>query len=164
MNVFVEPFSPDIWLALVVIAAIAAIAFRLTWIGTSNDRYTEQIDEMLSIPSNCWSIMCSYLGKSLPGDIAKSQWAVLIIALCGVLVWSAYRASLTSVLAARITRLPFESLDGLLSSDYQMMLMGGGSIEEVFRSSPNESVHGKMFTKYFREPQQVIVQRHSHTL
>ncbi len=118
-EVYVEPFCNGIWLTLAVSALVGSIIFRLTWIGKKKESRWSSLEELIFIPSTCWSIVCCYLGKSLSGDSARSRLVIFSVGLCGVVVWSAYRASLTSVLAVRTVRMPFDSLEGLLASEFQ---------------------------------------------
>jgi hypothetical protein len=46
------------------------------------------------------------------------KFAVTLSCLLGTLIWAYYKASLTSELAVRFTKLPFDSFEGLQNTDH----------------------------------------------
>ncbi len=82
------------------------------------------LQHLLGILACSWEVLCTYVSKPLPDRFVKMdrpqvRLAILSVLLCGVVLWAAYRASLTSELAVRITRMPFASLHEFLHSGYQ---------------------------------------------
>lgn len=84
--------------------------------------------------------MANFGGKP---SISPKNWPLRFIIftcfLSGSIVWIHYRASMTSELAARKTSMPFDSLETLLTSSYELIVKKGGNSESTFRSSPKNS-------------------------
>ena len=64
------------------------------------------------------SLVRSASKSGLPGNLSL-RTATFLAFFSGTVVWSVYRASLTSELVVQIPLLPFDSLQGLLESNYQ---------------------------------------------
>ncbi len=65
--------------------------------------------------------MCANFGRRPSDAYKKSLFNRILVSTClltGVVVWIAYRASMTSELADVKLKFPFDSLETLLSSDF----------------------------------------------
>jgi hypothetical protein len=49
------------------------------------------------------------------------RYSVTLSCILGTLIWAYYKASLTSEMAVRFTKLPFDSLEGLQKTDFMFV-------------------------------------------
>ena len=122
-NIFVEPFSRSLWAFLFVVIAVNTAVIRTLQLW-----YWKRLDcglgTALSTMELSWTLFSFNFGKPPPQNTGLMSYLPLkIFAFCSLLVGSvifmSYRASLTSELSTVTYRLPFESLEEFLSSDYK---------------------------------------------
>ena len=122
-NIFVEPFSRSLWSFIFVVIAVNTAVIRTLQLW-----YWKRLDcglgTALSTMELSWTLFSFNFGKPPPQNTGlMSRLPLKIFVFCSLLVGSvifmSYRASLTSELSTVTYRLPFESLEELLSSDYK---------------------------------------------
>ncbi len=123
-SVFVTPFTRPVWLALALNALVATLVIRVAYTrhiwsgpplvdsGITRDVSSCVVSQVMEVLSLCWSLHCSYLGKPLPPHLhagsktslaaSSVRMSTFLAAFCGVIVWCAYRASLTSELVNQV--------------------------------------------------------------
>ena len=123
---FLLPFSDMLWLALFVNALFIACFMRTFHHFLQRKRESKAcISSVMEAISNYWMVFCSYLGRkptSFPTDRDGRkffQLVTFVVLFCGNIIFMAYRASLTSELSTRKSKLPFTSLEELHDSDYR---------------------------------------------
>ena len=79
--------------------------------------------KICDIAMQYWLILCSFLGYPHMIPLSKRgnvlRILIFFIAFTGNVVFISYRSSMTSELAVRPQKLPFNSLEGLIESDYE---------------------------------------------
>ena len=122
---FLLPFSRTLWLVLA-----ANVLLVVSLVNT----FQGMLDKDKGWNINCgkflsqyWMIFCSYFGrdpKNFPKDRNGSsffQTIAFIVLLCNNVVFMTYRASLTSELSTRRSKLPFTSLEEFHGTNYQQV-------------------------------------------
>ncbi len=137
-KVFIFPFRPRVWTALLLFAITCTIGLwtfhqyqqfegNLEGVSpscTSWSNLTRMAKLLLAVMGSCLgrappqSLVRSASKSGLPGNLSL-RTATFLAFFSGTVVWSVYRASLTSELVVQIPLLPFDSLQGLLESNYQ---------------------------------------------
>ena len=114
-SLFMEPLSPEFWITM---AAQVALLIFLIWIFNVVQRKRFTVFEITQYPVVLFS---AYFGKKFHIEHRTDQIKPLLFgfAICSTVVWISYRASLTSKLSIRDTKLPFTSLEELLETDYK---------------------------------------------
>ena len=118
-SAFLNPFSRDMWMMLVFVAAIISCFFTVIEriFGPSKD-YDFIVRHYLG---NLWVAFKANAGGK-PSSIKKNNSYKIVLFDCllvGSLVWMAYRASFTSELAVVKLKLPFNDLESLLRTDFK---------------------------------------------
>ena len=127
---FVRPFAMDVWRILLVNALVFLVAVKAVETAYDLGRRKGSTVEprkchgtVVELVFNYWFLFCSNFGKAVGstrhGGKAPVRILLFSAMFVGNIIWMSYRASLTSELSNRAERLPFESLEELLVSDYQ---------------------------------------------
>ncbi len=116
-------------MGLTLTALISAISLRVLFSFGHNQEQPscgQGIFQTFLLYLNVWG---TYLGKAPPTARAGNasfkrldfhvRLMTFVVSFWGVVVWCVYRAALTSELTVQVSRLPFDSLESLLESDYQ---------------------------------------------
>ncbi len=133
-TVFLQPFSTEVWMALAINAAILAVVIRLFYLhhlwwsagGGGTARLPSCVSQTVDYVSLCWSLLCSYLGKPPPPYLSGTglgspvRMAVFLAFFGGLVVWCAYRASLTSELVNQVKWRADESLQTI--ANYRLFI------------------------------------------
>ena len=117
-TIFLGPFSNDIWIALItmalVIAGVITIVDRIFNLSTQKLFFVDYL-------VNLWVALKANIGGK-PSSAPQNSAQKIIIFDCllvGMIVWIAYRASLTSELSVTDLKFPFKDLESLLKTDYK---------------------------------------------
>lgn len=98
-----------------------------------------------------WLIFCSYLGRKPPSVPFERRFPLRVllfaIFLAGNVIFMSYRASLTSELSVRDSRMPFKDLEGLLATDYDLVIKSSGFIANQITASWNGSIYRQIKDK-----------------
>ena len=106
--------------------------------------------------SNCYLAFASNFGLDVSkGGLAAgdgrgfpARVLLLSVFLTGNVVFMGYRASLTSELSIREIQLPFTNLEGLLDSDFSLLLYNNGIYHDHFKFSAPNSTMGRLYKKH----------------
>ena len=117
---YLNPLSMELWLILIIVSLITS-----SFLTILERFFIKSITENLPIFNflkNLWiAFKANFGGK--PNYFAPANTTHKIIMfeclLVGSIIWMAYRASLTSELSVKKLKLPFNSLESLLTSDYR---------------------------------------------
>ena len=118
-SAFLNPFSRDMWMMLVFVAAIISCFFTVIEriFGPTKDH-----DFFLNhYLTNLWVAFKANAGGK-PSSIKKITSYKIVLFDCllvGSVVWMAYRASFTSELSVVKLKLPFNDLESLLKTDFK---------------------------------------------
>ena len=118
-SAFLNPFSRDMWMMLVFVAAIISCFFTVIEriFGPTKDH-----DFFLNhYLTNLWVAFKANAGGK-PSSVKKSSSYKIVLFDCllvGSVVWMAYRASFTSELSIVKLKLPFNDLESLLRTDFK---------------------------------------------
>ena len=119
-TVFSRPLSMNLWIVLICLARI--ISCFLTGIEGYFCLNGHQESCYRGYLKNLWTAFKANFGGKptlIHTNVATYRIVVFLCLLTGVVVWIAYRAEFTSVLSIKKLNLPFNSLEGLLESDYK---------------------------------------------
>ena len=72
---------------------------------------------------------------------------LFIVALFGNVLWISFGARLTSELAVRIIKLPFENLESLYESDYKLITGKPGTFSYAYWANSTVAIEQKVFQK-----------------
>jgi hypothetical protein len=115
---YLNPFSNDMWLALVLVSLI--ISLFLTFIerlfGSKDQEFTPMI-----FFTNLWVALKANAGGK-PSKLKKNTIYQIVLFDCllvGSVIWMAYRASFTSELSVTKLKLPFNDLESLSKTGYR---------------------------------------------
>ncbi len=117
---FIRPFSIILWLTLIVVAAVIA-----TWLYHSNFKRPagNLLKRLVLWLGWLWTTLTANVGRKLSNPLPKktnsNQVVIFTCLLVGNIIWIGYRASFTSELSVKHKYLPFNSLEGLLKSDFK---------------------------------------------
>ena len=115
---YLNPFSNDMWLVLVLVSFI--ISFFLTFIERLFCSKDQEFTPMIFF-TNLWVALKANIGGK-PNSIRQNNTHKLVIFECllaGSLTWMAYRGSLSASLSIIKETFPFNDLESLLKSDYK---------------------------------------------
>ncbi len=124
-QVFLQPFTKNLWLVLLLHGLVATFVIRCLHHFGSRRPVPSLLGEVTATLSLYWCLLNTYLSKpppsylSVPSLGVSLRAAVFVALLCSTVVWAVYRASLTSELVSQVMRKPFDSLETFLQSDYQ---------------------------------------------
>ena len=119
---FKEQFSNELWLMLIFSSIILG-----TLISFFPDNYQNRSNAaqycsiIMEIPVNIWNIFTTTFGNGKINTSSHSESRrVLTVAilLTGVVIWISYRSFLTAVLSVKKYKLPFDSPETLLKSEF----------------------------------------------
>ena len=117
---YLNPFSMELWLILFIVSLITS-----SFLTILERFFIKSITEKLPIFNflkNLWvAFKANFGGKPNYSVPANTTHKIVMFEclLVGSLIWMAYRASLTSELSVKKLKLPFNSLESLLTSDYR---------------------------------------------
>ena len=117
---YLNPFSMELWLILIIVSLITS-----SFLTILERFFIKSITEKLPIFNflkNLWvAFKVNFGGKPNYSVPANTTHKIVMFEclLVGSLIWMAYRASLTSELSVKKLKLPFNSLESLLTSDYR---------------------------------------------
>lgn len=119
------PFKNQLWLFLFINSLVMISVITLlngVYYRGNPLTHTSVLKLMYELAHDYWSLMASYLGRAHQ-DLIWTQHLALrlfltIVIFVGSIVFISYRASLTSELSVTRETWPFNSLEGLLASDY----------------------------------------------
>ena len=117
---YLNPFSMELWLILIIVSLITS-----SFLTILERFFIKSITEKLPIFNflkNLWvAFKANFGGKPNYSVPANTTHKIVMFEclLVGSLIWMAYRASLTSELSVKKLKLPFNSLESLLTSDYR---------------------------------------------
>ena len=118
-SAFLNPFSRDMWMMLVFVAAIISCFFTvIERIFGPPKGYDFFVNHYLT---NLWVAFKANAGGK-PNSIKKIASYKIVLFDCllvGSVVWMAYRASFTSELSIVKLKLPFNDLESLLRTDFK---------------------------------------------
>ena len=101
--------------------------------------------------SHSWLIFCSYFGRKPTPIQFETRFPLRVllfsIFLAGNVIFMSYRASLTSELSVRDSLMPFTNLEGLLATDFDLVIKSSGFTANQFTSSRNGSIFRKLHNK-----------------
>ena len=116
-RVFLDPLSHQVWIYLLLVAML--ISFILTFIEKKFNLTDETY--FVSYLKNLWiSIKANIGGK--PSSTQKNSAHRTVLFTClsiGVIIWMAFRASMTSVLSVNRLKLPFHDFESLHTSNFK---------------------------------------------
>lgn len=132
---FLLPMSEDAWLGLVGNALFLLLVMKtFEYLSSKGDpsvnvRRRNPIEILGDLIQDFWMLFCSYFGRK-PPEAAESrirqkttsQILIFTIFLAGNIVFMSYKASLTSELSSRVKRIPFDSLEGLVETNYKLVI------------------------------------------
>ncbi len=130
-SVYFLPFSTMVWPLLVLNGLFSAVVLRFLFLCSFRDTSTFFSSSSSSLSRYLssqiflfFSVLLSYLGKPLSprlaADPASLRVGFLVVCFfCSTVVWSVYRAALTSELVAQVIKKPFDSLETFYNTDYQ---------------------------------------------
>ena len=117
-TLFLNPLSSGVWIVLIIVVALISLIF--TGIEVLFDLTNEKF-YLLVYLKNLWiGLKANFGGK--PSSIHKINVYQIVLftsLLVGSLIWISYRASFTSELSVVKTKLPFDDLETLFTSDYK---------------------------------------------
>ena len=117
-SAYINPFSNEMWLVLVIVAMILSIGLTFVdKIFCSKEKEFILMDYL----ENLWVALKANVGGK-PNRIQKNTVYQILLFNCllvGSVIWMAYRASFTSELSVRKLKLPFYDLESLFKSDYK---------------------------------------------
>ena len=117
---YLNPLSMELWLILIIVSLITS-----SFLTIIERFFIKSITEKLPIFNflkNLWvAFKANFGGKPNYSKPANTTHKIIMLEclLVGSIVWMAYRASLTSELSVKKLKLPFNSLESLLASDYR---------------------------------------------
>ena len=117
-TVYLNPFSNDMWLVLVLVSFI--ISFFLTFIERLFCSKDQEFTPMIFF-TNLWVALKANAGGK-PSKLQKNTIYRIVLFDCllvGSVIWMAYRASFTSELSVTKLKLPFNDLESLSKTDYR---------------------------------------------
>ena len=120
---YLKPFSLNLWFALIFVAMlISCVLTIIENIFNPTDRAVVYLTDFLT---NLWVAFKANIGGK-PSKVPKNIVHRIIMFDCllvGMIVWIAYRASLTSELSVTDLKFPFNDLESLLKTDYKLVLL-----------------------------------------
>ncbi len=124
---FFRPFTNQVWYFLLSNCVVLLAAVKLIEVWYLGKGLTERphFETVVDLVGDFWMLGASYFGRA-PADQKriKSKKALnvlfLVVLLANTIVSMSYRSSLTAELSSRRYRMPFESLQQLLESDYRL--------------------------------------------
>ena len=116
-RVFLDPLSHQVWIYLLLVAML--ISFILTFIEKKFNLTDEAY--FVSYLKNLWiSIKANIGGKPSSQHKNGAHQTVLFTCLSiGVIIWMAFRASMTSVLSVNRLKLPFHDFESLHTLNFK---------------------------------------------
>ena len=114
---YLNPLSMELWLILIIVSLITS-----SFLTIIERFFIKSITEKLPILKNLWvALKANFGGKPKYSKPANTTHKIIMFEclLVGSIIWMAYRASLTSELSIKKLKLPFNSLESLLASDYR---------------------------------------------
>ena len=119
--VYLQPFSRDLRVVILIYTVVVTIVMRLA-VGLSRP-FIGVLTEVLETLGDLWGYSMLYLGRRPNGRHFQCRTGLralfFFVCFVGNVIFLTYRASLTSELATRTQKLPFDSLEGLINSDYE---------------------------------------------
>jgi hypothetical protein len=117
---YLNPLSMELWLLLIIVSILTS-----SFLTIIERFFIKSITEKLPIFNflkNLWvTFKANFGGKPNYSVPANTTHKIIMFEclLVGSIIWMAYRASLTSELSVKKMKLPFNSLESLLTSDYE---------------------------------------------
>ncbi len=124
-NVYIFPFHGNLWGFYVINSVLWTIIIWALVMLYNRKRKPSFACAVGQLIQWLWFTFSTNFGNTPPAEVKRRKTGDLVkleiyfACVCGVLMWGAYRASLTSELAVRIKNMPFNSLETFLESDYQ---------------------------------------------
>ena len=116
-TVYLNPFSNDMWLVLVLVSLV--ISFFLTLIERLLCSKDQGFAPLIFL-TNLWVAIKANAGGK-PSKLQKNTVHQIVLfdsLLVGSVIWMAYKASFTSELSVTKLKLPFNDLESLSKTDY----------------------------------------------
>ena len=117
-TVYLNPFSNDMWLVLLLVSLV--ISFFLTLIERLLCSKNEGFIPLIFL-TNLWVAIKANAGGK-PSKLQKNTVHRIVLFDClivGSVIWMAYRASFTSELSVKKLKLPFNDLESLTKTSYR---------------------------------------------
>jgi hypothetical protein len=117
-TVYLNPFSNDMWLVLVLVSLV--ISFFLTLIERLLSSKDQGFAPLIFL-TNLWVAIKANAGGK-PSKLQKNTVHRIVLFDCllvGSVIWMAYRASFTSELSVKKLKLPFNDLESLSKTNYR---------------------------------------------
>ena len=117
---YLNPLSMELWLLLIIVSILTS-----SFLTIIERFFIKSITEKLPILiflKNLWvALKANFGGKPKYSKPTNTTHKIIMFEclLVGSIIWMAYRASLTSELSIKKLKLPFNSLESLLASDYR---------------------------------------------
>ena len=83
---------------------------------------------------------------------SKHQMTILIYFFNGIIIWIAFRGSLTAVLSDQHEKIPFDNLEGILKTDFFVTTTSKkGATGTMFYNAEPNTLFGDLFTNHMHE-------------
>ena len=151
-SAFIEPFSYEIWAAILVSILTLSVTWVIAYHISSNDKNESENNTLIFSLFVCLSLICqkgnkrcsvklknslySYLliGSTYEPKINSSKIILGIMSFFGTLIFAAYCANLISILLSTKVKAPFNSYDSLYhDTNYEIGYIAGTRIDETLR-------------------------------
>ena len=124
---YLKPFGGYTWLCVILTTAFSGVTYIFA------ERVRNRSEFKLS--SSLWTVVHGMFCQGSPDEPTSlsSRIVFLVVFGIGFLAWSAYSATLTSILAIKLNPPPFTSLESMLYQTRYNIVTVYGSIEHKFK-------------------------------
>jgi hypothetical protein len=111
--------------------------------------HVDQKHQSLILINNLFSSSLVGKGTSDALKIKKLSYRIglMVVLLSGLVIWTYYRAAMNAFLAARITKLPINSMMDIYNKDYKLQMWENGVLESFLNSTPTNSIYNMVYRK-----------------
>ncbi len=125
---YTNPFEGSIWV-LSTISMLCSYAVLFVMAKFDDNKFKDSVLSGVILVHGCSNQGTPYEPRAI-----SSRIVFLVMFVTALLLWSCYSAVLTSSLATKIERQPFQNLEDLLArTSYKLVVQGGGFYESTLK-------------------------------
>ena len=144
--VLLKPLCSEVWF-LILVQSIG-LAVLITILDSLHEGHLTKAQHLIGFTGRLWSFLTINLGNgynSLSSHKQQVKIAVFMFLISGSLIWLHYGAFIYAKLSFDRHDLPFDSLETLLTSDYEVNLRRGGLFHDRFIGADPSTIKGKLY-------------------
>ncbi|XP_011301405.1 glutamate receptor ionotropic, kainate 5-like [Fopius arisanus] len=149
-GVYLNPFEPNVWFAIVLTIAIttAVISLLTSAISLYANWWKDNETTTRNVPDILFAVFGVFCGQGMATSILDPiRISHFVIHLTGVVILAAYSAALISALAVKTFVLPFTTMEGLLKDNtYRFGVVRNSADFGLFQNTTDE-ILGTLFDK-----------------